>query len=45
MKVLKFGGTSVGSALLKTAINDGAAIVNPVEVTLDRVMEILEKAY
>ncbi len=31
--------------IAKTAINDGAAIVNPVEVTLDRVMEILEKAY
>lgn len=28
-----------------TAINDGAAIVNRVEVTFDRVMEILKKAY
>lgn len=32
-------------AIAKTAINDGAAIVNPVEVTFDRVMKILEKAY
>ena len=31
--------------IAKTAINDGAAIVNPVEVTLDRVIEILNKAY
>jgi len=29
----------------KTAINDGAAIVNPVEVTFERVMDILKKAY
>lgn len=31
--------------IAKTAINDGAAIVNPVEVTHDRIMEILNKAY
>ena len=31
--------------IANTAINDGAAIVNPVEVTFDRVMAILEKAY
>ncbi|CCQ92986.1 putative alcohol dehydrogenase [[Clostridium] ultunense Esp] len=31
--------------IAKTAINDGAAIVNPVEVTFDRVMKILEEAY
>ena len=31
--------------IAKTAINDGAAIVNPVEVTFDRVMEILDNAY
>lgn len=31
--------------IAKTAINDGAAIVNPVEVTFDRVIEILKKAY
>ncbi|MCF6466214.1 iron-containing alcohol dehydrogenase [Clostridium sp. Cult2] len=31
--------------IAKTAINDGAAIVNPVEVTFDRVMNILEEAY
>lgn len=31
--------------IAKTAINDGAAIVNPVEVTQKRVMEILKKAY
>ena len=31
--------------IAETAINDGAAIVNPVEVTFDRVMEMLEKAY
>lgn len=31
--------------IAKTAINDGAAIVNPVEVTFDRVMDILNKAY
>lgn len=31
--------------IAKTAINDGAAIVNPVEVTFERVMMILEKAY
>ena len=31
--------------IAETAINDGAAIVNPVEVTFDRVMEILNKAY
>lgn len=28
-----------------TALNDGAAIVNPIEVTFDRVLEILKKAY
>ena len=33
------------ATIAKTAINDGAAIVNPVEVTLDRVIEILNKAY
>lgn len=32
-------------SIAKTAINDGAAIVNPVEVTFDRVMDILKKAY
>lgn len=31
--------------IANTAINDGAAIVNPIEVTFDRVMGILEKAY
>lgn len=31
--------------IAKTAINDGAAIVNPVELTFSRVMEILDKAY
>lgn len=31
--------------IANTAINDGAAIVNPIEVTFDRVMEILKKAY
>ncbi|NMA48794.1 MAG: iron-containing alcohol dehydrogenase [Tissierellia bacterium] len=31
--------------IAKTAINDGAAITNPVEVTFERVMEILKKAY
>lgn len=31
--------------IAKTAINDGAAIVNPVEVTFERVMNILNKAY
>ena len=31
--------------IAKSAINDGAAIVNPVEVTLARVMDILKKAY
>ncbi len=31
--------------IAKTAINDGAAIVNPVEVTYDRAMTILESAY
>lgn len=31
--------------IAKTAINDGAAIVNPIEVTFDRVMAILEQAY
>lgn len=31
--------------IAKTAINDGASIVNPVEVTFDRVMEILKEAY
>ena len=31
--------------IAKTSINDGAAIVNPVEVTFDRVVDILKKAY
>lgn len=31
--------------IARTAINDGAAMVNPVEVTFDRVMDILEAAY
>ena len=31
--------------IAKSAINDGAAIVNPVEVTLARVKDILKKAY
>lgn len=31
--------------IAKAAINDGAAIVNPVEVTFARVMEILNNAY
>ncbi|MGF7059629.1 iron-containing alcohol dehydrogenase [Brassicibacter mesophilus] len=31
--------------IAKTAINDGASIVNPVEVTYDNVMMILDKAY
>ena len=31
--------------IAKTAINDGAAIVNPVEVTFERVIDILNKAY
>lgn len=31
--------------ITNTAINDGAAIVNPVEVTYDRVMDILRRAY
>lgn len=31
--------------IANTAINDGASIVNPVEVTIDRVLEILKKAY
>ena len=31
--------------IAKTSMNDGAAIVNPVEVTFNRVMEILNKAY
>ena len=31
--------------IANTAINDGAAIVNPVEVTFDRVMDILKKSY
>lgn len=31
--------------IAKTAINDGAAIVNPVEVTHERIMDILKKAY
>ena len=29
----------------RTAINDGASIVNPVEVTYEDVIEILNKAY
>lgn len=31
--------------IAQTAINDGAAIVNPVEVTFDRVIDILKRAY
>ena len=31
--------------IAKTALNDGASITNPVEVTFDRVIKILEKAY
>lgn len=31
--------------IAKTAINDGASIVNPVEVTYDRVIDILNRAY
>ena len=31
--------------IAKTAINDGAAVVNPVELTFDRVMDVLKKAY
>lgn len=31
--------------IAKTALNDGASITNPVEVTYDRVIKILEKAY
>lgn len=31
--------------IARTAINDGAAIVNPVEVTYERVIDVLRKAY